>query len=140
MTCTDRLVSSILSYSSVRPTAAMLRRLACEHKAKKDYIALRKGQGTSITVQDSCLTLMKDSCCLGASSDGFVTEESGSGVLEIECPAQLEGIDITHMTPLDVGQNAKFYCSTSEKALYLKKSSNHYCQVQGEMGVTGAKW
>ena len=44
------------------------------------------------------------------------------------------------MTPLDISQNAKFYCSTSEKSLHLKKSSNHYCQVQGEMGVTGAKW
>lgn len=83
---------------------------------------------------------MKDACYLGASGDGFVSDGSGRGILECKCPAQLDKVDVSHVKPLDIGQNAKFYCYASENTLHLKKSSNHYCQVQGEMGVIGAKW
>ena len=59
----ERLVCSVMGYSSIRPTHAMIRGLACETRAKKDYIALQKHRG-------SCgLTFMKDACYLSASSD-----------------------------------------------------------------------
>ena len=131
-TPTDRLVSSIMGYSSVYPTHAMIRGLACEQKAKKDYTALQKRLGFCVSVQKCGLTLMEDACYLGASCDGFVIDGTQRGILESKCPTQLDKVDVSHVKPLDIGQNAKFYCYVSENTLHLKKSSNHYCQVQGE--------
>lgn len=136
ITSTDRLVSSIMGYTSFHPTKSMLRGTECEHIARKHYIALKKRHGSHVSVQD----LLKDACYLGASSDGFISNESGQGVLELKCPAQLNGEDITHLKPLDIGRNAKFYCHTIDSTLHLKEKSNYYCQVQGEMGVIGVKW
>ena len=64
---------------------------------------------------------MKDACYLGASSNGFVIDGTERGILEIKCPTQLDKVDVSHVKPLDIGQNAKFYCYVSENTLHLKE-------------------
>lgn len=108
------------------------------HSIQTDYgkqhetIAKRQYENLlGVTVQPTGLTLLPDAHYIGASCDGMV----GSTVIEIKCPFsgrekkvdELVYSGYEHLTKLDNGQ------------FVLNEQSSYYCQVQGEMAITGCK-
>ena len=54
-----------------------------------------------------------------------MTDGLERGILEIKCPTQLVKVDVNHMKPLNLGQNAQF-CYSSENKLHLKNTNARF--------------
>ena len=75
---------------------------------------------------------------LGASPDGVIYDPSVTnpfGLLEIKCPYA-----IRNKTPTEAGSSSSFFCELKDNKLRLKQSHYYYCQVQGQMAVSGRLW
>ena len=75
---------------------------------------------------------------LGASPDGKVIDSGCSipfGLSEVKCPETKFLV-----TPLDACSDSNFFLENQNGELKLKQNHKYYSQVQGLLGVTGARW
>jgi len=75
---------------------------------------------------------------LGASADAKIIDTGCTdwfGLAEVKCPYTKSNV-----TPLEACTDPKFFMEKScETTCHLKKNHAYYAQVQGQMGVTGAR-
>lgn len=106
--------------------------LAQYHK----YMFQRK---TPVQVLPSGFVVSKECPILGASPDARIVDTGCTdhfGLAEVKCPQTK-----FHVTPLDACSDPTFCMEkTSDTECSLKKNHAYYAQVQGQMGVTGAKY
>ena len=91
-----------------------------------------------VKVFKSGLVISMDAPYLGASPDGKVTDPGCSdpfGLSEVKCPETKYLV-----TPLDACSDSSFFMEEVDGKPKLKRTHKYYVQVQGLMGVTGAKW
>ena len=84
--------------------------------------------------------MVSKSCpVLGASPDAKVIDKGYSicfGLAEVKCPYTKFNV-----TPLDACSDPDFFMEkVDDTHCRLKRGHAYYAQVQGQMGVTGAKW
>ena len=78
---------------------------------------------------------------LGCSPDGKVIDittesvEDKFGLLKIKCPSSKFSV-----TPVDACSDKNFYLELCDNKPKPKEDHEYYDQVQGQMGLTGAKW
>ncbi|XP_020896110.2 uncharacterized protein LOC110235034 [Exaiptasia diaphana] len=76
---------------------------------------------------------------LGATPDRVVYDPLARhpwGILEVKCP-----YSVKKKTAIQAAKEVKtFMCREENGLLFLKESDPYYYQVQGQMGITGAKW
>ena len=85
------------------------------------------------TFPSGCVT-NTDCPFLGCSPDG--SEEDAFGLIEIKCPYKHRAV-----TPETACHGAsQFHLKLKDDFPMLKKCHKYYAQVQGQMGITGAKW
>ena len=63
------------------------------------------------------------------------TAESPFGLAEVKCPYSK-----FQVTPMAACDDRVFCCIVENGHVKLKQNHAYYSQVQGQMGVTGAKW
>ena len=69
----------------------------------------------------------------GASPDGLVECSCcGTGTIEIKCPYKFRSKNL-----MEAAQDPKFYLETVGGQLRLKTSHNYFCQIQGQMAISG---
>ena len=114
------------------------------HGLKYEPIALEQYQkymssiNKSVKVFKSGLVMSMDAPYLGASPDGKVIDPGCSdqfGLSEVKCPETKYLV-----TPLDACSDSSFFMEEVDGKPKLKHTHKYYFQVQGLMGVTGAKW
>lgn len=91
-----------------------------------------------LKVFNSGLVISMDAPYLGASPDGKVIDPGCSdpiGLSEVKCPETKYLVN-----PLDACSDRSFVMEEVAGKLKLKRTHKYYVQVQGLMGVTGAKW
>lgn len=113
-----------------------------EDTARVKYSMMKQVLGDSFRIDPTGLMLCSTHTFLGASSDGRVTEENSTGVLEIKCPYSIKGTLVNAMEIPDIlAMEDKSFCleNTSEGPK-LKSSHKYYAQVQGEMALMSAPW
>lgn len=97
-----------------------------------------------VNIEDTGLTLLSSHSFIGASSDGRVTIDGSTGVLEIKCPFSLRGQQVNHMEVMDIVRlNYPEFCLGRCEAtgdIKLRKKHKFYAQVQGEMAVMSLPW
>ena len=110
-----------------------------EQKALERYCNYLKHSGHSVKTFPSGFVVNPIFPFLGCSPDGKVideTEETPYGIIEIKCPYKHRAV-----TPETAchGDN-QFHLEMKDDFPVLKKSQKYYYQVQGKMGIPGAKW
>ena len=115
------------------------------HGIKYEPIALQEYQKfmfnnrTPVSVFRSGFVISKSFPVLGASPDARIIDKGCSicfGLGEVKCPYTK-----FHVTPLEACSDPKFFMEkVSDNECRLKRDHGYYAQVQGQMGVTGAKW
>jgi hypothetical protein len=116
-----------------------------EHGRKYEPVALleyekfMQSRKTPVQVLPCGLVILKSHPILGATPDAKVIDKGcidHFGLAEVKCPHTKFNV-----TPLDACSDPKFFmekiCDTTCK---LKENNAYYAQVQGQMGVTGARW
>ena len=86
----------------------------------------------------SGLVISPESPYLGASPDAKVIDPGCSkpfGLSEVKCPETKYLV-----TPLDACSDRNFFLEEVHGNPKLKRTHKYYAQVQGLMGVTGARW
>ena len=61
--------------------------------------------------------------------------EDKFGLLEIKCPSSKFTV-----TPVDACSDKNFYLELCDSKPKLEENHEYYDQLQGQMGLTGAKW
>ncbi|CAH3041498.1 unnamed protein product [Pocillopora meandrina] len=90
------------------------------------------------TASNFGLVISMDAPYLAASPDGKVIDPGCSdqfGLSEVKCPETKYLV-----TPLDACSDSSFFMEEVDGKPKLKRTHKYYVQVQGLMGVTGAKW
>lgn len=115
------------------------------HGIKYEPIALQEYQKfmfnrkTPVSVLRSGLVVSKSFPVLGATPDAKVVDFGCSvcfGLAEVKCPHTK-----FHVTPLDACSDPGFFMEKiNANQCRLKRDHAYYAQVQGQMGITGAKW
>ena len=114
------------------------------HGIKYEPVALEQYQKymqsirRPIKVLKSGLVVSLDAPYLGASPDGKVIDIGCSfpfGLSEVKCPETKFLV-----TPLDACSDSTFFLENVNGEPKLKRNHKYYTQVQGLMGVTGARW
>lgn len=75
---------------------------------------------------------------LGASPDGGVYDpscEQPYGFIEVKCPYSRR-----NRTPAEACADSKFFCTLESGQVKLRKNSNYFCQVQGQMAIGERLW
>ena len=75
---------------------------------------------------------------LGASPDGGVYDPSCDqpyGFVEVKCP-----YSHCNHTPAEARSDSKFFCTLESGEVKLRKNSNYFCQVQGQMAIGERLW
>ena len=115
-----------------------------EHGIKYELIALQEyekimfARKTPVKVLKSGFIVCLDMPFVGCSPDGRVVDfgcHDHFGLAEAKCPETK-----FQVTPLDACQDPNFFCEAVNGQRKLKKNHAYYTQVQGQMGVSGAKW
>ena len=91
-----------------------------------------------VKIIKSGLVISPDSLYLGASPDAKVIDPGRSdpfGLSKVKCPETKYLV-----TPLDACSDSNFFMEEVDGKPKLKRTHKYYSQVQGLMGVTGAKW
>ena len=91
-----------------------------------------------VKIIKSGLVISPDSPYLGASPDAKVIDPGCSdpfGLSEVKCPETKYLV-----TPLDACSDSNIFMEEVDGKPKLKRTHKYYSQVQGLMGVTGAKW
>jgi hypothetical protein len=115
-----------------------------ERDALEDYLTLQ-GAVTDLKVSPSGITLYPSHAFLGASSDGWVIDQSmpkenQRGVLEIKCPYSMSGHNITEKEVHELAGEVGFCLENTERGPRLRRDHKYYAQVQGEMAIMGTTW
>ena len=115
------------------------------HGLKYEPIALQQYEKfmfkrkSPVAVLRSGLVISKSCPVLGATPDAKVVDFGCSicfGLAEVKCPHTKFNV-----TPLEACSDANFFMEKiSDTQCRLKRNHAYYAQVQGQMGVTGAKW
>ena len=110
-----------------------------EKTALLEYHKFMFKRKTPVKVLLCGFVVYKELPILGASPDSKVVDLGCSdhfGLGEVKCPYTK-----FHVSPIDTCSDPKFYMEkTRESHCKLKESHPYYAQVQGQMGVTGARW
>lgn len=115
-----------------------------EHGKKYEPVALREYQKhmhtikKPITVYKSGFVVSLEDPYLGASPDGKVIDPGCTqhfGLVEVKCPQTKFMV-----TPLDACSHDNFFLEESNGKPKLKRNHVYYKQVQGQLGITGARW
>ena len=92
-----------------------------------------------INIMERCLVINPEVIYIGASLDGFgycPTKRNYHRLLEIKCPYKWRLV-----TPRKAAADKGFYCHINENGkIMLKRNSNYYFQVQGQLAVTKKIW
>jgi hypothetical protein len=104
--------------------------IANEKKAREMYV---KRQG--LHVHDCGLCVNPEFPFLGATPDGIVCEEGTCGIIEIKCPYSARDMTIDESLSLP-----NFCLHETDGKINLKKSHAYYCQVQGQLMITGVNF
>lgn len=116
-----------------------------ESVALEQYIKYHKDRGNvSLVASNAGFVISEDEPYLGASPDGYVYDPSSLecfGLVEIKCPYKFREHTIG-----EACHNKQFYCELVPQSggghplIQLKKSHSYYCQIQGQMAITGRAW
>ena len=115
--------------------------IRCEPIAKREYQKYMNKIGHPVNVKPAGFFVSSKLYVLGCSPDGMVIYHNfGSGgdafgLLEIKCPSSKFTVN-----PADVCSDKNFYLEMQDSTPTLKRNHEYYDQVQGQMGLTGAKW
>jgi hypothetical protein len=101
------------------------------HEAKAKYEYMNKFHGAH--VHDCGLIVNPSYSFLGATPDGKVCWEGETGILEIKCPYSARDYTIREALKLD-----NFCLAENNGVIELKKGHDYYCQVQGQLLLSGA--
>ena len=124
------LISTLLGYKSVPETAAMKHGKAMEPHAKSSYLSIVKRKHRKFRSNEAGLVIMNDKQFIGVSPDLEIDCSChGSGLVEIKCL-----YSIRDSTPSADNLPYLHLVNAEPK---LKRNSNYYFQIQGQMGVTG---
>ena len=125
------VLSSILSYKSLKPIWQMKHGISTEIHVKTRYISImKKDRHINFTSLDPGMTAMKDYPFISVSTDlDLCCDCCGQWYAEFKCPGsikdQIPSADNLPCLELRNGETK------------LKTNSEYYFQVQGQMGVTG---
>ena len=110
-----------------------------EPLALQEYEKFMFSRKTPVAVLKSGFVVSQAFPVLGASPDAKVIDFGCSicfGLAEVKCPHTK-----FHVTPLEACSDPNFFLEKfSEGKCRLKRDHAYYAQVQGQIGVTGAKW
>lgn len=90
-----------------------------------------------VQIYSSGLFVNPKICWAGASPDGKVFDAKyGLGLLEVKCAYKHRDI-----SAVDACSDPTFYCELNGQGLpCLKRNHHYYSQVQGQLGICGARW
>ena len=110
-----------------------------ECKALEQYQNYLKHSGHPVKTFSSGFVVNPAYTFLGCSPDAKVideTEENAYGIVEIKCPYKHRNV-----TPETAcAGDSQFHLKMKDDFPVLKTNHKYYYQVQGQMGITGAKW
>ena len=114
-----------------------------EVKALEKYKLVKKDSRKEVTCARLGIVIYDDYPFLGASPDAVVYDahaHSPFGLVEIKCP-----FSVRVLIPTEAAESTTFFCSLENssdgvRTLKLKRTHNYYCQVQGQMAITGRTW
>jgi hypothetical protein len=111
-----------------------------EHVATRKYHKYMANTGHKVEIRPSGLVVREDYPHLGASPDGKVLDPVAHphfGILEVKCPYKYRSVKPREAAAID-----KDFCLGTSRYGNLNLRTNHhyFCQVQGQMLLTGAKW
>ena len=110
-----------------------------ESKALEQYENYLKHSGHPVKTFPSGFVVNPAFPFLGCSPDAKVidvTEDNPYGILEIKCPYKHRNV-----TPETAcAGDGQFHLEMKDDFPVLKENHKYYCQVQGQMGITRAKW
>jgi len=109
-----------------------------EGTAIHEYMRYMNSIKKPIEVYKCGFVVYKKEPILGCSPDGKVIDSGATepfGIIEVKCPQTKFMV-----TPQDACSDANFFCTFTNGHCRLKTSHQYYAQVQGQMGITGAKW
>ena len=113
--------------------------LMYEPIALQQYEKFMFNRKTPVAVLKSGFVVSKSCPVLGASPDAKVFDFGCSlrfGLAVVKCPHTK-----FHVTPLEACSDPTFFMEkVSDMECKLKRDHPYYAQVQGQLGVTGAKW
>lgn len=138
----DALVLRLLGVSTFKYSEATEWGKKNEETALKQYVEhqQRGGGHAGLTVCRSGLVVCESHTFLGASPDANVydpSEQQPFGVVEIKCPFTCRNV-----TPVQACSMKNFYCTldSTHNKLLLNHNHNYYCQIQGQMAISGRLW
>lgn len=108
-----------------------------EEKAKYKYKQYMERARNPVQIYSSGLFVNPKICWAGASPDGKVFDAKyGLGLLEVKCAYKHRDI-----SAVDACCDPTFYCELNGQGLpCLKRNHHYYSQVQGQLGICGARW
>jgi hypothetical protein len=109
-----------------------------EATAVGKYITYMQNMGHPIVVEEVGLVVNPDIFWLGASPDRKVidlSEKEPYGILEVKCPYSQRDRSLE-----EACKDQSFYMEKGENGMKLKRNSQYWYQVQGQLGITGASW
>ena len=137
----DALVLRILGVKTFTGSEATEWGKQNEERALKQYVLHQHSVGhEGLTTCQSGFVVCESHPFLGASPDANVYDPSAPqpfGVAEVKCPYSCRNV-----SPVQACTETNFFCSlnSSGEKLLLKQNHNYYCQLQGQMGITGRLW
>ena len=125
----SNLISTVLGYKIFRPTWQMKHGIATEVHAKTKYLSLMKSERhTNLTYIDPGMTVMEEYPFISVSTDLDISCDCcGKGHAEFKCPGSIK-----HQVPSDKNLS---YLELRNGKTKVKKNSDYYFQIQGQMGV-----
>ena len=131
----SNLLSTVISYKSIRPTWQMKHGISTEVHAKTKYLSvLRREKHINLTHYDPGMTIMKKHPFISVPTDLDVSCLCcGKGHAEFKCPGSIKDQvpSADNLPYLEIDENGQ---------TKLNRNSDYYFQVQGQMGVTGGKF
>ena len=127
--CPEELVAKIMGYIKPPQTWQMKHGINTEIHANEKYKQLVKKSHKNVKVKEPGMTVLQPYPFISVSPDlEVICSCHGPGLVEIKCPASLIGkvpsIENYHHLELSDGQ------------IKLKRNSEYYFQIQGQMAVT----
>ena len=134
----DTLAATLMSPSEIS-SKYVQHGLKYESVALQQYEKFMHNRRTPVQVHKSGFVVSKDCPVIGATPDARIIDPGCAdnfGLAEVKCPYTK-----FHVTPMDACSDSKFCMhKTGATECMLKENHPYYFQVQGQMGVTGARW
>ncbi|XP_047130217.2 uncharacterized protein LOC124810062 [Hydra vulgaris] len=131
--CPKYIVSFIMGYDTVNPTWQMKHGINNEFHAKAKFKQIFRKSHKNCKFNDPGMTVMKSHPFISVTPDMEIECLChGSGLVEIKCPASIIG-KVPH--PENYA-----HIEEANGIISLKKNSEYYFQIQGQLGVTQKKY